>query len=148
MVIHDMFRFQRVIGRGLKAARQSPWLAAVSLLALYLAGVGHVAFVPHVLCDQGEMTHARRLDLTSLAEHVVDSPLSAIAAATQRAGLTSPEGHQHCLVCTNRRNQLSQSHGLFEQCRTVIGLRQLASAGIAPARLLVLQLAPKHSPPA
>ncbi len=138
MVIHGKFR---------KAARQSPW-PAVSLLALYLAGVGHVAFVPHVLCEQGEMTHARRLDLASLAERVFDSPLSAIAAATQRAGLASPEGHQHCLVCTNRRNQLSQSHGSFEPCRIVVGLRQLASAGIAPARLVVLQLAPKHSPPA
>ncbi len=132
----------------MKAARRSPWLAALSLVALYLAGVGHVVFVPHVLCEQGEMTHARRLDLASLAEHVFDSPVSAIAAATQRAGLASPEGHQHCLVCTNRRYQLSHSHGSFEACRTVIGLRQLASAGITPARLLVLQLAPKQSPPA
>lgn len=147
MAIHGIFGFQRVIGHGLKAARRSPWLAAVSLVALYLAGVGHLAFVPHVLCEQGEMTHARRVDLASLADRVFDSPLSGIAA-TQRAGLASPEGHQHCLVCTNRRNQLSPSHGSFEPCRTVIGLRQLASAGIAPARLLVLQLAPKHSPPA
>jgi hypothetical protein len=138
MVIQGIFR---------KAARQSPW-PAVSLLALYLAGVGHVAFVPHVVCEQGEMTHARRLDLASLAERVFDSPLSAIAAATQRAGLASAEGHQHCLVCTNRRGQLSQSHGSFEPCRTVTGLRQLVSARIVPARLVVLQLAPKHSPPA
>jgi hypothetical protein len=140
MAIHGIFR--------LKAARRSPWLAAVSLVALYLAGVGHLAFVPHVLCEQGEMTHARPLDPASLANHVFDSPLLAIASATQRAGLASPEGHQHCLVCTNRRNQLSPSHGSFEPCRTVIGLRPLASAGIAPARLVVLRFAPKHSPPA
>jgi hypothetical protein len=43
---------------------------------------------------------------------------------------------------------LSRSHASFEPCRTAIGLRQPVSAGIAPARLLVLQLAPKHSPPA
>src|SRR5258707_10523014 len=104
----------------MKAARRSPWLAALSLAALYLAGVGHVAFVPHVLCEQGEMTHARRLDLASLAEPLFDSPASVIAAATQRAGLASPEGHQHCLVCTNRGNQMSQSHRSFEPCRTVI----------------------------
>ncbi len=79
MVIHGIFR---------KAARQSPWLAAVSLLALYLAGIGHMAFVPHVLCEQGEMTHARRLDLANLAERVFDSPLSACGRyATGRAGV-------------------------------------------------------------
>ena len=134
--------------RGLKAARQSRWLAAASLLALYLAGVGHVAFVPHVPCEQGEMTHAQRLDLASPAERVLDSSVSAIAPAKQRAGLASLEGHQHCPVCTNRRNQLSQSHGSFEPCRTVIGLRPLSSTGIAPTRLVVLRLAPKQSPPA
>jgi hypothetical protein len=143
-----MFRLRRVIGRGVKAARQGPWLAALSLVALYLAGIGHVAFVPHVLCEQAEMTYARRGDLASLAERIFDSPVSVNAAATQRAGLASPEGHQHCFVCTNRANQLSRSHASFEPCRTAIGLRQPVSAGIAPARLLVLQLAPKHSPPA
>jgi hypothetical protein len=132
----------------LQASRRSSWLAAVSLLALYLAGVGHAVFVPHVLCEHGELTHARQLEPASLAERVFENPVSAIASTTQRAGLASPEGHQHCLVCTNRRNQLSQSHGAFEPTRTVIGLRQPQSDGIAPVCLAILQFAPKQSPPA
>jgi hypothetical protein len=148
MVLHSIFRFQRGIGRSLRAARRNSWLAAVSLVAVYLVGVGHVVFVPHVLCEHGELTHARPLDPASLAERAFESPVSAIASAARAAGLTSPEGHQHCLVCTNRRDQLSQLSGAFAPCSTVIGLREPQSDGIAPVCLAVLQFAPKQSPPA
>jgi hypothetical protein len=136
------------MGSSLKAARRNSWLAAVSLVVVYLAGVGHVVFVPHVLCEHGELSHARPLDPASLAERVFESPVSTIASAARLVGLTSPEGHQHCLVCTNRRNQLSRSHGGFAPCRTVIGLREPQSDGISAVCLAVLQFAPKQSPPA
>lgn len=148
MVILSPSRFQRLIGRGLRAARQNPWLGAVSLVALYLASVSHVALVPHVLCEDGEMTHARRVDPASLADRVLDSPLPAIASATQKARLASSDGHHHCLVCVNRRNQLSQGRAPLEPCSTVTDLRKPSSSVLAPARAVVLQFAPKHSPPA
>jgi len=118
------------------------------LLGLYLLSIGHAVLVPHVLCEHGEFIHTLREDQFRLAKRAFNGHGVGIASATQSAGLAAREGDDHCLVCANPRKQLSEWKGCFEPCRPLIDVRQPESAEIVPARLPILQLAPKHSPPA
>lgn len=130
-----------------RSARQISWITAASLLGLYLLSIGHAVLVPHVLCEHGEFIHTLPLAQSRLAKRALDGHGVGIASATQSADLAR-ERDAHCLVCANARKQLSEFKGCFEPCRPLIDVRQPKSAEIIPARLLVLQLAPKHSPPA
>ena len=141
-------RLRTLTSGPVRSARPNSGITAASLLGLYLLSIGHAVLVPHVFCEHGELIHTLPLAQSRLAKRTFDGHGLRIASATQSADLTAREGDAHCLVCANPRKQLSESKGCFEPCRPLIDVRHPESAGIPPARLLVLQLAPKHSPPA
>jgi hypothetical protein len=120
-----------------------------------LAGVVHLALVPHTVCaehgelvhaEQGASVHAGGADATSAnAAHVATT-------AAYRAGhaAESADHHEHCFVSALRRQssavapaQASPQLAPLAGCQATT----LLTAATAPA-IPLLALAPKSSPPA
>jgi hypothetical protein len=137
-----------VTNKRVSGARHPSWIGPASLLGLYLLSMAHAVLVPHVICEHGELIHTVGQAQYRLTNRAFDSRGVALASATQGVKLTASEADGHCLVCVNSRKLLSESKRDIEPCRPLIDLRRPELVGIAPARLLLLQLAPKHSPPA
>jgi hypothetical protein len=123
-------------------------IAAASAVVLYLASIGHVAFVPHVLCEHGELIHATRLEPLSSIGQLPNGPHAGLQSFVPRAIASGSEGHQHCVVASNHRNQLPDPDSSVELLTTQLEPRPPAVAAIAPTRQPAIQLAPKQSPPA
>ena len=125
-------------------------IAASGLLLVQLLGILHFALVQHTLClEDGEAIHAASHSSSFVGSRAAD------AASRDFFGLGrgSPEiqildAHQHCLLQSHRRDQLSQPASLRGDLHSSSpDVGAAPGKGFQPARAELFRLAPKQSPP-
>lgn len=130
------------------AQRQIFSIALAALfVAAQLSSFTHELLVRHVTCpEHGELIHADEAT-ASLPVSSDDAPALAYRATSVEV---SGHGHEHCSVCTARREQLfiaAPSAPLVSAAtlKEVVGVER---GNCLPAPVALLRLAPKSSPPA
>ncbi len=119
---------------------------AAMFLAAQVSSFTHELLVQHVTCaEHGELIHVDG----SVAPAALP-PLETSALTSALPGLTTGHGHEHCLACTARREQLILSGPSATlpgpvASKAVVGV---ARGSFSPLPVALLRLAPKNSPPA
>lgn len=125
-------------------------IAASGLLLVQLLGTLHFALVQHTLClEDGEAIHAASPSSSSVgpgAADAVSPDFSGLGRGSTEIQIRSV--HQHCLLQSQRRDQLSQPASLRGDLHcSSPDADATPSQAFQPAQAELFRLAPKQSPP-
>jgi len=141
-------------GKGVRrrrGVRLSQAIAASGLLLVQLLGTLHFALVQHTLClEDGEAIHAGSPSSSSVSSRAADAASRDFFGLDRSsAEIQIRDAHQHCLLQSHRRDQLSQPASLRADLRCSLPDGDaVPNQAFQPAQAELFRLAPKQSPPA